>query len=228
MKKKFCISLLLIAILSCVLFACTPDKSVLDTLADEISYAQEGLYCGSNDNFSVSLSLIKKEDSFIADGVVGKLINENTLSVKPSKIDLLDKQYSYCLSGESGTLEGALLKDILGVTFSAMIENVKGIGSPLKLTITYDGVSEEIELTNQLEGAITYMKALECAYNNFKEEIDLAMLEKEFGREIYIKYVSDNYNDEKSNFWYVSFIKDRNNYFCALIDPKTGEIVAQR
>lgn len=228
MKKKFCISLLLIAIISCIFVACTPKKSILDTLAEEISYTQEGLYCGSSDNFTVSLSLIKKEDSFIADGVVGKLINENTLSIKPSKIDLLDRSYSYCLSGESGTLEGALLKDILGVTFSAMIENIQGIGTPLKLTITYDDISEEILLTNQLEGAITYMQALESAYNNFKEQIDIALQEKNFGREIYIKYVSDNYNDEKSNYWYVSFIKDRNDYFCALIDPKTGEIVAQR
>ena len=75
---------------------------------------------------------------------------------------------------------------------------------------------------------IDNIKALEIAVSAFQTEIDAAIAEGGFDRETYVKLVRNDHDPNGGYYWFVSFIKDKDDYWAALIDSKTGEVVSTR
>ena len=79
-----------------------------------------------------------------------------------------------------------------------------------------------------VKGQATAKRALEIAASAFKAEIDAAVAAGGFDRETYVKLVRNDHDPEGGFYWFVSFIKDRDDYWAALIDSVTGEVVSTR
>ena len=202
MKRKILITVLVLisAVTAIGLAACTGDDEF--DITKTLSYDQYMYYFGATEDFEVSVTGVNREELFISDGKVGELKDSVKLTLRPLKPALLNFEYTYVLTGESGTLQGSLEKDSFGVSSSASLTDIASIGAIRSVTVTYGDA--------------------------FKAEIDAALAEGEFGRETYVKLVRNDHDPNGGYYWFVSFIKDRDDYWAALIDSKTGEVVSTR
>lgn len=227
MKRKILITVLVLisAVTAIGLAACTGDDEF--DITKTLSYDQYMYYFGATEDFEVSITGVNREELFISDGKVGELKDSVKLTLRPLKPALLNFEYTYVLTGESGTLQGSLEKDSFGVSSSASLTDIASIGAIRSVTVTYGENVKEVALENAVT-EIDNKKALEIAANAFKAEIDAALAEGEFGRETYVKLVRNDHDPNGGYYWFVSFIKDRDDYWAALIDSKTGEVVSTR
>lgn len=228
MKKIILIAAAVIVCLTAVFCAAACGDEGDFKPEDTLSYDQYMYYFGKTEELEAELIGVNKEELFISDGKVGTLVDEVRLSLRPLKPAMLDKEYTYVLTGESGMLSGALSKDNFGVTFAAQLQGVEEIGKVLSVTFT-DGEGKVTEVA--LENAVTEIDnkaALQIAAESFKAEIDAALAEGDFNRETYVKLVRNDHDPEGGFYWFVSFIADRDDYWAALIDSKTGEVISTR
>lgn len=229
MKKKLLIiaAIAAIAITSVCLSACKGGTEGM-TISDTLSYNQYMLYSGENDEFRVSVTGVKKEELFISDGKIGNLVDSVKVTLRPVSAAMLDNEYSYRVKGELGSVEGKLSKDGFGVTFSSELTGLSEIGEIECAVIMYSDKSVDIPLTNRISAQVDSAKALEIAYNQFKDEIDVALKEGTFNRESYVKLVHNDNAADSGYYWFVSFIAAKDDYWAVLIDSKDGTVVSSR
>lgn len=232
MKKRITIIIAVIALslVGILIFAgCSKEVDRFDLVKAKISHEQHDLYAGAGENFSASIVIGKKEKTFLADGKVGEMGEYCSITLTPKKVDLYDKQFVYKVVGESGEATGSLVKNLLGASFGGEITEYAKLGAIKSISVTCDNLTEEIPLTNKMLGCITYDKALEYAYNSIKDTLtDEDFADNTFSKEVYIKFINDRTNPDSEYYWYVSMIKDNENFCAILIDPKTGAIISQR
>lgn len=227
MKRKILLAFAVISIIVVAAGVCACTQEEEFKLEDTLSYDQYMYYFGQTEDFEAEVTGVNREELFISDGEVGEKKDVVTLSIRPLKPAMLNYEYSYTITGESGTLQGSLEKDSFGVSSSARLENIADIGKIISVTLTYGENTAEIALENAIT-EIDNVKALEIAYTAFQAEIDEAVANGGFGRETYVKIVRNDHSPEGGYYWFVSFIKDRDDYWAALIDSKTGEVVSTR
>ena len=227
MKRKVLLILLVLTLsASAVIAAACTDEEEFD-ITKTLSYDQYMYYYGGTQDFEVSVTGVNKEELFISDGKVGEMKDSVKLTLRPLKPALLNYEFSYTLTGEAGTLQGSLEKDSFGVSSSAELTDIASIGALQSVTITYGEEVTEAALENAVT-EIDNKRALEIAASAFKAEIDAAVAAGGFDRETYVKLVRNDHNPEGGFYWFVSFIKDRDDYWAALIDSVTGEVVSTR
>ncbi|MCI8944238.1 MAG: hypothetical protein HFE33_01010 [Clostridia bacterium] len=229
MKKLFKF-ILPIAILAVVLVACAgcgEQKTNLEKLVDRTSYMQEGLYTAADDNFDVTLSVINQEEHFIADGKVGGIMLLSTLTLTPHSTDSLSKTYEYTLTGDVSSVSGTVSKSRLGINLACKITDISSVGKIQSLTLKEGETSIEYQLTDICPAEFGAQNALEVAYTHFQQKIDPALDDNSFDRECYVKLLGQGEKDGKY-YWYVSFIKDKGDYWAAVIDPETKAVVSAR
>lgn len=227
MKRKV-LPILLVLVLAAAavgVAACSQDGGF--DITKTLSYDQYMYYYGATEDFEVSVTGVNREELFISDGKVGELKDSVKLSLRPLKPALLNYEYTYVLTGESGTLQGSLQKDSFGVSSSAELTDLNSVGAIRSVTITYGENVKEVALENAVT-EIDNKKALEIAVSAFQTEIDAAIAEGSFDRETYVKLVRNDHDPNGGYYWFVSFIKDKDDYWAALIDSKTGEVVSTR
>lgn len=227
MKRKVLLILLVLTLsASAVIAAACTDEEEFD-ITKTLSYDQYMYYYGGTQDFEVSVTGVNKEELFISDGKVGEMKDSVKLTLRPLKPALLNYEFSYTLTGEAGTLQGSLEKDSFGVSSSAELTDIASIGALQSVTITYGEEVTEAALENAVT-EIDNKRALEIAASAFKAEIDAAVAAGGFNRETYVKLVRNDHDPEGGFYWFVSFIKDRDDYWAALIDSVTGEVVSTR
>lgn len=227
MKRKIILCTMLIIILTTIIccVACKAPKTNLEKLEEKISTMQTQYVVGNNESFNVSIITCKQEETLVADGKVGKLKEQTLLTLKPKDVNLLNKDFDFKLVGETASLDGKVAKSKIGVELSAEITNLASLGKLTKLQLTNEGVVQEIELVDKLEGMITPQQALKASYEKFQSKIDPLMQEKQFEKEVYIKVVEDKHVGGDNCYWFVSFIQDKENYWSALVDIKDGTVL---
>lgn len=227
MKKKIT-TILVIMIAICLLcVACTDDRPNIQKVSELVSNRQTMMLVGGDENYGVVVAQMHEEDVFIADGLVGKQSTNTTITLKPLKADLLGKEYKYTLVGEKGSLDGELVKDSLGVTFKSKIEGIENIGIIKQVIIKYDDKEVSIDLADKTLG-LDWQKVLQIAYETYQDKIDEAIASKNgFGREVYIKMLTDKATLGGECYWYVSFIASRDDYWAVLIDTN-GTVINKR
>ena len=223
--------LVIICILCLVLSISACKKTVPVNLEDNISYLETHLYFGESTKFSVSITMGKKENVFIADGASSDLVEFATLRVTPLKMELFDNEYTFSLTGENGEMNGALEKDIFGVSFSYELTDIATIGELMNITVIY-GESEDcrdtIELTNMLKDMLDWEDVLEIAKVEFADMIASEMVEGNFPREIHIKYLNNRTLEDSPYYWYISFISTTSDYWALLLEPMSGAVVSKK
>ncbi|MBQ9145667.1 MAG: hypothetical protein IJX70_04330 [Clostridia bacterium] len=217
--KHIRIVALIVVILVLVLCACTPKE---EEVPSPISYIQQTLYTGGNNNFLVNMSSGRSEELFVADGKVGEVHDFVLISVVPLHVDLFNYSYTYILKGEKGEKTGELIKDSFGAGFSAEIEEIESVGKPISLVLCYQEKEEDITIENKLESMINGVEAIEIAENTLKESLERDGKE----REIYVKYINDSSNPESPYYWYVAYIASPADYYSVLISPTDGNVVS--
>ena len=227
MKRKVLLILLVLTLSASAVIAaaCTGEEEF--DITKTLSYDQYMYYYGGTQDFEVSVTGVNKEELFISDGKVGEMKDSVKLTLRPLKPALLNYEFSYTLTGEAGTLQGSLEKDSFGVSSSAELTDIASIGALQSVTITYGEEVTEAALENAVT-EIDNKRALGIAASAFKAEIDAAVAAGGFDRETYVKLVRNDHNPEGGFYWFVSFIKDRDDYWAALIDSVTGEVVSTR
>lgn len=226
MKKLTILSIVAILMLS-VLCACTTvDNEKL--LFDNITFMEETVFEGTNDDFDVKYTAGKKEERLVADGKVGNIIDFKVLQIVPKHMDLFEKEYSYKLIGSNGELEGKFSKDMFGVSFSTNIESVDALGEIQKVLINFDDKISEVTLSNMLVDFIGKDKLIEITAKEFKSELKALGSSEIFPREIFIKFINDNTDESNPYYWYVSIIGDEEDYWSLLIEPRIGTVINKR
>lgn len=231
MKKKIIISVIIICMLATAcacLVACKKPLTNLQKLENQVSAIQTKYIVGANDDFNISITTCKQEEVFIADGKVGKLKSQTTLVAKPKNVNLINKQFDFKLIGDKATLDGKLSKSRVGVELCVDIENLDSLGKLSKVSLTTDGKSQDVTLTDKLVGMITPQRALQSAYEKFQTEIDTLMENKKFEKEVYIKVIEDKQVGGENCYWFVSFIQSKEDYWSALIDIKDGKVLTSK
>lgn len=227
MKRKVSLILLVLVLTAAAVgvAACSQDGGF--DITKTLSYDQYMYYYGATEDFEVSVTGVNREELFISDGKVGEIKDSVKLSLRPLKPALLNYEYTYVLTGESGTLQGSLQKDSFGVSSSAELTDLNSVGAIRSITITYGENVKEVALENAVT-EVDNKKALEIAVSAFQTEIDAAVADGGFDRETYVKLVRNDHDPNGGYYWFVSFIKDKDDYWAALIDSKTGEVVSTR
>ena len=229
--KKF-IKITALGLLTCLTLAfagCQKPKTNYEKLCDSVSYMQTGLYIASDDDFDVKLSTTTQEELFIADGKASAQVEMNLLTVVPHDATNLSKTYEFTLEGSNSSISGTISKSRLGINLICNVEDLKNIGEPKTLILKDGDQTYTFQLENKCADITDGKGALEIAYNHYQEKIDAALNENTFDRECYVKLLSQtNENNEAEYFWYVSFIKDKNDYWATIIDPTTNEVVSSR
>lgn len=217
--KKFCISFLIVLVGLFSFTGCSKDVKN-NGLMDYVSYLQEQSIVGENENYTVIVDGGKKEEVFVDDGKVGKLVDFTKIVVVPKKqasksvieVRLIegDKDDSIELSKDSftGNYEKTIDKRI----------------NPRKMIIA----NEHIELKDVTNEFINKDKIMEIVKSELKEQIDNGYKDNKFNKEIYIKLVRDNNDINGTNYWYVAVIDGENKFSSILLDAKTGKVLSKK
>lgn len=213
MKKT--IIALIMSIICITFIACDEKKEETLNLEKYISTYQTGLYVSGDENFNISLTTISQESPFLADGLIGEMKIETSLNLKPKTAEFLNYSYEYSLIGSNGQICGRLQKNKLGIAFKDSIQDIDSLGEIQKISIKYSDIEETYMLSNVLKDAIDYSKALDLSYEHFKNTIDSEINNNTFEREIYIKLIN---NESEDNYcYYVSFLKTYKDFYSCTI-----------
>lgn len=224
-KKLFMLSVIavlfsLIAVVALV--SCEKDVDKLDLVNSKVSYIEKEHLRYESDMFNVLFVRGEREKHFIADGKCVEVSPFATITLDPIAVDLIGKNFSYRIVGELGEATGSLTKNILGVTYSTVIDSSIDIGKIVKAEITIDNETTEITFTNALENKISAEKAIEYAYYELESALSDSFDKNQFNREVYVRYINDIHDRQSPYYWYVSFMTDNTNYKSVLINPDNG------
>ncbi|MEG1536249.1 MAG: hypothetical protein RR416_04690 [Clostridia bacterium] len=230
MKRKSLTTVAVCALFVAILMfcGCQPKLTNLEKVNELVSSKQSKLCVGGNTNFQINLTQMTEEEVFIADGKVGKQVSRTKLSLTPLNASYLKNEYKFVLIGENGQIEGAFVKDKLGVNFCKELEGLENIGKIKEIDITYGVRTDKLVMSDILENAIAFDKALNIAYTCFQTKIDSALGEKKFNREVYAKLVCNDAGAQNEYYWYVSFIADKDDYWSVLLNLTNGDILNQK
>ena len=232
MKKILIVVLVVLLSLSLCLFVACREKGKEEEkkgLEKQVSTYQDAVYVGANEDFGASFVTGEAEKLIVIDGKVGETARFATLTVTPLSSSLYNNTYTYVLKGEKGEKTGDLVKDVIGATFSAEVEKVEEIGRITSCLVVAEGILEsEVELLDKMDGALTWREALALAEKALEEEITAESDTGNLPREIYVKLVNALGSSDAPYYYYVSFMKSPSDYWAALLDPVTGEIVSKK
>ncbi len=219
--KKLSVLIIILVLSVVFLVACNSEKDPVNEEKNNISYLQSSFYHGKSPNFEVKISCGKSEVLFIADGKTNECKTFSTITVIPCSVDLYNHEYTFTLTGDKGETGGTLVKDSFGAYYQADID-LSQIGKVISVKLTYSNKNEEIALIDMLDGKIDGMKALEVAQEALKDKLEADNKE----REIYIRMINNTNKPESEYFWYVAFIANPTDYYCALVNPGDGKIIS--
>lgn len=235
MKRRI-LMIIIVIILAClaVVFAGCDKKPAQDKgyklMSEQVSYIENSIYSGEDKSYSAKLIIGAKEESFIADGKVVNVKPFSTLAVTPLNMDGASKQYTYSLVGSKGEVTGSLQKNLLGASYGVNFKFDSGtlidsIGDPIKLVITNDKTSVDIELVNNIKDFITPDKAIEYTYGAMQEYVKSCLVDGRLDGEVYVRLLKDRASSTPKYYWYVAIMRDSKSFANALIDPKSGAVV---
>ena len=227
MKKYVIIALSLLLCVG-VLVGCTPEVSRLDAMKGEVSFSQTGLMVGGNEDLRCEIASGAREISMISDGVASEMMDYCTLSITPLKYELYGKQFSFKLVGDKGEISGECKKAIVGINQVADIMDLKSLGNLTKIVIAYEEITVELELTNAMEGMLSFDKVVECVFNGCSAEIEPMFDDNDFLGEVHAKISRDSSSDVVKYYWYVSITVSTDNNIYVLVDGVTGSILAKK
>lgn len=227
MKKLLIIALVFVSLFALV--ACGETKEPIDLVNEKISLQETKLYTADSEDYFAELRLVDGEDVTALDGKVGEKSVKYIFKLKPKKLDMMNGEYSVTISGDKGSENIKIEKDVMGMSYSAKLMNIDKAGVPSRLTIVYNDKNFEMELADMMKDiTCDSKKAVEIAYNELKDALKDDLTKKEFLREVTVRYINNSKDATSPYYWYVSMLKSKDDYFAVLIDPKDGKVINKK
>lgn len=217
--KKISAFVAIVLCMLCSLTACAK-KPVEDKLTNYISYSHEASFVGENMSYVVIVEQGKKEEIFVDDGKVGKIVPFCTVNIIP-KEEIKKNSLDIVLVMNNQKYEVTVVKDM----FTGNYEK----------TIQETGVIDKVEIGEQsvvvkdkMADCISKADLMQIVNTEFKEQIDSGWKDNKFNKEFYIKLIRDNNNINGNHYWYVALIDGQNSFCSILIDAKTGKVLTKK
>lgn len=220
MKKKLLlfVTILLVAAFALTLAAC--NRKGDEKERENICRRTDSYLAGESENFAVTLESGIREKLFIADGKATDVVRFTELVVTPLKKNDY-AELTYTLTDGESSLSGSVDAPVNG----SYVVPVTLDFVPTTALIEAGQDTCEIELNDVLADSLDSGDAINIARDAFADSIDKEKEEGKPEREVYVKLIT---GDRTTYFYYVSFIGDGVDYWAALIDPKTGEIISKK
>lgn len=223
MKKKILLAVCVILTVCAAAAAFAACNKEGGETPSDISRSVGSLYAGGSDSFAVTVESGVRETPFIADGKVGEVKDFTELSVTPLTVNGYEEIAFVLYGAEEGaeSVSGTLTAG----TFGEFRGEITLPFAPVKIALTADGQTFELELEDVLDGKLTSADAVNVAKKQFAERIAAEEADGKPAREIYVKLIT---GDRETYYFYVSFIGEGTDYWAALIDPSDGTVVSHR
>ncbi len=216
--KKFLLPVVLLSALLPALSGCGKyDYSA------HISEAKTDLFLAETEEFSVSLSCVRREKPYVADGIPCPMstVAEIVLSdcTNPDAAE-----YSVYVTGGGKEWGGVMsFRNSRGDYFYSQSVNAFPEGS-VSLRIEWGEETREITATSvKNSDTITADQAIDYAVNAEKETIANMTQNGAFGGEFYVRLLRRD-----KNYYYVGIIDTSGKTVSLLLDGESGEVLARR
>lgn len=197
--------------------ACRKRDTDLSCVSDLVS----ALYTGENASYRVTVSAGKRESPFLADGKTGDLYPLFSVRLTP---------LSPCSEGEefsvSVTVNGRTFAEKARFSPAAtyLFCNLNVSENPpddFWVTIYRNGESQSVEMHRILTD-VSPKSAIAAAREALKGDLSPYHLKGKFTGEIHARLTAV----ESSVYWFISFIPENGESLSALVDGKTGAVLA--
>ncbi len=222
MKKFFCC-----LICCCVLcpFAGCGGITVEEFSKNNLSEQELVFFAGSTQNFSVTLGSGLREEPYLQDGVKGEIVEYALLEVVPKgEKEVFGLEYTVEINGK--TYEGVFLESPFDKSLAQDIGVSLRGNEEIFVYIILNNESEIVKLNNLSDSfKVGCAGALDIAIEANRERI--VNLSDEFGKSIEVCVrVANTDKTLGIYFWYVGFLNIDGERIGVVIDPSSGEIIA--
>lgn len=223
MKSRFVKNLIAVAIILVVSISTSSCKNSID-LTVYVSELRSGIYEGTADGYTVSVSVEEREDPFILDGFVGAI--KKVLTVKLEAVNNSIDDASITLNYDGYSASGSFVYSPLNGKYVAEIFVDKLPNSPLiNGSLKSGDKSCSLELKSKvLSGNLSYNEILEKIKEQQGKRVDELFNNNSVCTEIHIRIICE----KTKNYYYVGFTEKSGKTYAYLVDAKTGEILAEK
>lgn len=228
MKKGLVVLVILTFILSTIFVGCTK-VSKDEVVTKGISELKEDVLVGETENFNVKVSVYKKENPYIDDGIAGKLEKYIDISVVLKKEIENVSEFQYVFSLGDKVSQGLLKASVFADSYQMVLKNFEYEKGDANIEIKGGDFTQKIELKSVLnEKDISYKEALEVAKKELQSELDELTVDNKLNAEIHLKLINSASNLNSKYYWYVLVISSDKKKMALLIDPSTSEIAVKK
>lgn len=220
-RNLFCCLLLFVAV-----FFCGCDRTSIEEFAkNNISEISLNYFVGSTENFSITMSSGLREDPYTIDGVSNDLVKYCVLSIVPKNgISTFGAEYTVEIN--SDTLTGVFENSPFDKSLASDLETSLNDEDEIYVYIILNNETEIAKMTcisSSFE--IKQTDAINLAIDFAREKLIALSDDKKKQIEGYSRIITTDRNLE-IYFWYVSFVNTDGETVAMVIDPSSGEIVA--
>ena len=226
--KKLLVMIMLLCV-ALFLFGCEAEKTPLEQVMDRVSYREISKLCGQNDNFFVEITRIDGERDEVGDGKIGMMNKRTIIKLKPKNLDSKCDNYKIALKDKDNKAELTLEKDLLGLSYSASVSDDIYNFNASEMSILTEEKSCDIKLVDVLQDAsVNDDKAIELAFAELKPALSDYFENNKYSGEVFVKLIHNNRVIDSPYYFYVSFIKNKDEFQACLINPVDGKIVNKK
>jgi len=226
MKKIFYLATIVTLILSTVfLSAC--GGSTMDIAKQNLSEVRYNVFSGQNDTWTASFMSGKRENPYIVNGKSESKTDFGLLTITFKGADTpLNASYKLTIDNveKSGDLEYNQYEN----NFMVDINQIVNDDAVIKVFITVGNTTTSADLVcNSKDFEISWQTALNIAVPELENKIKENTSNGKLKGELYIKIITDLNGDFDDYFWYVYLYTTNGDTYGVIINPITGEVLAQ-
>ncbi len=183
----------------------------------------------SCEDFIATFTSGKRESSYYYDGGSTRLVEFGVVSIKYTSKLTVDSVPQYLLFIDTMQYEGVLEFNPIDNTYVADIcKNISSYAD-IYLRVYGGGVDEQMKLPCVSNNwRVSYKQAFDIAISHFEPTLRSQIVKNKINGEFFIKIVGDNVGDIFDICWYVSYLGKDGTVLACIINPNTGEILADK
>lgn len=217
--KKF----LLAGLCFCCLFAFTGCQKSTEALVKEnMSEITNSYYFAENFDFSISLSVGKRENPYLIDGIHHAVVDFSLIIFKDKTFTIKDKTLNCVININEQPCEVVL--EYNPISYSYMADLGFSINEKDKVEFEYGNQKLDLPLISN-NFTISTKQALEMSCERFQELIKSYTSGSVLKGECYLKILGLK-GDDNNLFWCFTFVGNDNKSFNLIISTQDGSVLA--
>lgn len=209
----------------CVVLAGCSGHSIEEVAKNSISELHINYFSGSTQNFAVSMWSGLREEPYSADGVKNDMVEFCILSIVPKDgFDAQAVEYTAEINGQ--TFSGTFERSPFDKSYASDLNTSLGDGDEIFVYLILNGETEIAKLSSiSAKFAVKNTQAIDIFVEHFASNPQVCD-NLSTSVEGYCKIIS---TDQSLGicFWYVCFFNAQNERVAVVIDPQSGQIVAE-